>query len=144
MRSRQLDEAAMRRTRAWFQFRLLTLFAVITAIAVATALFGVRLRRLQVQKNAFDKITAKGGYVHRYGSVTVVSFIPRQSGFMDCFPPDRTYPPGANTEPTFDDRDLEVLDDILELDSIDFAASNVTKPAVWRFDKTHPKCKVSY
>lgn len=134
----------MTRWRAWFQFRLLTLFAAISVIAIASTLYGVHLRQLQVQQAAFDRITAKGGFVHRYGGATVVTFVPRQTGGMDCFPPDQTYSPAVPMIPTFDDRDVMLLDGILALDSVSFSNSQVSKETIWQFAKAHPKCRVSY
>jgi hypothetical protein len=129
------------RKRRW-QFRLSTLFVVITLLAVIGAAYGNHKRRIARQIRAFEGIAERGGTVLHYTEGAYITFDPKGVGGICGTGLLNTYSPTTTTR-VFDDNDLKLLEDIIKISSVDFKHTKVTPNGIARFRESHANCHVS-
>jgi hypothetical protein len=121
------------------QFRLTTLLVVIAVIAACSAIYGARVRALEQQEEAYRQIASKGGWIHIGGQTSV--FFERPVGV--CYSGvDRVIDPVSDPKP-FTDQDMELLDKVPNLWSVDYYGAGVTPQAVGAFRIRKTDCHVS-
>jgi hypothetical protein len=126
-----------RRTR--WQFRLTTLLVVMAVIAACSAIYGARVRALEQQEEAFRQIASKGGWIHIGGQTSV--FFERPLGV--CYSGvDRVIEPVSDPKP-FTDEDMDALDKVPNLWSVNFHGTRVTPRSVGAFRMRKTDCHVS-
>ena len=127
-----------------FRFRLITLFAVMSIVAVGAAVYGMHRRALIAEHQALLKIAGKGGWVVKSanGSVTVEFFAqqPAKPPMLWCGTGvERTYrPTGDGVD--FSDADLVLFDDVLMVSHIKFQGTSISSAAQEDFKRQHPRC----
>jgi hypothetical protein len=129
------------RKRRW-QFRLSTLFVVITLLAVIGAAYGNHQRRIARQNRAFEQIAERGGAVLHYTEGAYITFDPNGVGFACGTGLIKTYSPAKMTR-VFDDNDLKLLADVIKITTVDFKHTKVTPSAIAKFRESHANCNVS-
>lgn len=127
-------------TPRW-QFQLRTMFLVVLLIAISTGWYGNRLHNDRVQKQLIESIGKKGGYVWLdvVGPFIDVQFTP--SPFRGCGQVRCLAGPNGTTG-TFADNDVELVEKLENLRSVDFAMTNVSADAILEFRRRHPECHV--
>jgi hypothetical protein len=126
-----------------WQFRLRTVCLVVLFIALSTGWYGNRLHNDRVQKQLIDSIGKKGGYVWLdvVGPYIDIQFTPspigRGCGQVRCLAS-----PNGNTG-TFSDNDLELIEKLDNLRSIDFTKTHVSGDSIVEFRRLHPDCRVT-
>jgi len=129
------------KNRRW-QFRLSTLFVVITLLAVIGAAYGNHRRRIARQVRAFEQIAERGGTVLHYTEGAYISFDRKGvggicgTGLIDVYSP-------TGTPRVFDDNDLVLLDDVIKIANVDLKHTKVTASGVAKFRESHANCNVS-
>lgn len=125
------------------RFRLITLFAVMTLIALAVGVFGIYRRAVMAEDLAYQKIAAKGGWIVVYTSDSHVEFLTATAQpFLDCGTGvERTYSP-QGTANDFDDDDLATFEDVKRMCNINFANTRVTLAAAKKFAARHPTWRI--
>jgi len=114
-------------------------------IAICAAVYGNHRRASERQRKAFEQIAAKGGWVHwGTGGVSIGFGMPpwkRPNSFLCGTGLRAVYEP-THEEITFCDRDIRLLDGVIELRNIEFAGSHVTESAQSSFETSHKYCYV--
>jgi hypothetical protein len=126
-----------------WQIRLRTVLLFVLLIAISAGWYGNRLHNNRLQSQLIESIGKKGGYVWLdvVGPFIDVQFTPssidRGCGQVRCL----ASPNG--TTGTFADNDLELIEKLDNLRSIDFSKTNVTADAIVAFWRRHPECRVT-
>ena len=129
------------RKRRW-QFRLSTLFVVITLLAIIGAAYGNHQRRIARQNRAFEQFAEHGGTVLHYTEGAYITFDPKGIGGICGTGLIDVYSPTATTR-VFDDNDLVLFDDVIKIANVDLKHTKVTASGIAKFRESHPKCNVS-
>src|SRR5687768_13192465 len=112
-----------------FQFRLATLFVVLTVAAVGAAAYGMYRRATLAEDEALKRIAAKGGWVLVYAEGAYIQFYaapPAGPLTVDCGTGlVRTYSP-AGSGAMFVDGDLALFRHVRRPLSVDFRNTSVT------------------
>jgi len=124
-----------------FRYRLRTLFGITLVLAFSAATYGNHLRTLQRQKEAFQKIAEKGGWVLHYDEGAYIGFGPPAWGGL-CGTGLRDICQPTNVPITFCDRDMSLLNDIVKIRTIDFGGTRVSKVFQEQFQHLHRDCSV--
>jgi hypothetical protein len=135
----------MFRTPIRWQFRLLSLFIVMTLVAAAAAAIGIRRHALIAEDNALRLVAAQGGSVMLYQEGAYVEFFttpPTGPLVASCGTGlEKTYGP-TGTSAEFRDDDLALFDHVRSMQSVNFKNTGVSLAAVQRFRAAHPDCYV--
>jgi hypothetical protein len=129
-----------------FRFRLITLLAVMTFIAIGLAAYGMYDRALHAEDRALTKIAGKGGYMYMYsGDGPGALYFPDPNepqlglcgtGLIAAYSP-------TGSPQDFTDADLQLFDDVQTKLRINFSRTRVTPAALQKFKERHPQFKVS-
>src|SRR5690349_21098384 len=121
-----------------FRFRLITLFAVMSILAIGAAAYGMYQRTILAEHKALTKIGNKGAFIYIYGGDG------KRAGWM--FFPDPKKPEigvcgtglvavygPAGAPADFSDADLKLFDDVRTKLSIKFKGSRASPAAIEKF-----------
>ena len=128
-----------------FRFRLITLFAVMTLVAITAAAYGMYQRSIHAERQALTRIASKGGYMYMYaGDEAGDLFFPepgRQLGLCGTGLIAVYSPTGSPHD--FTDADLKLFDHVHTKLRINFQRTRVTSVAIEKFKQQHPRFKVT-
>jgi hypothetical protein len=133
-----------------FRFRLITLLAVMTLIALSAGVFGIyhraalaKAEAAKVEDRAYRKISQKGGWVVVETNASFISFYKGPARpMLGCGTGvERTYPP-IGSSLNFTDQDLDLFDDACRLCIINFTNTHVTPAGIERFKLRHPTWRI--
>ena len=128
-----------------FRFRLVTLFALMSLIALGAAAYGAIYRAQMAEDRAFKEVASKGGWIIRYSNYTYIEFIaaPKQpmlgcgTGVVMIYWP-------SGTAHDFEDADLELLEKLPITCTLNLSNTNVSSRAAQKFQQRHPNWHVDF
>jgi|GEM_PF-4411634 len=125
-----------------FRFRLITLFAVMSVVAIGAAAYGMYQRAIQAEHRALTKIAAKGGFVLVYEEGGSIHF-PQPKGIPGLCGTGlvKVYSPTGSPQ-DFTDADLPLFDDVHQKFHISFEGTQVSPAALQTFKQRHPNLQV--
>jgi hypothetical protein len=128
-----------------FRFRLITLFAVMSLVAIAAAAYSMYDRSLHAEERALTRIAAKGALMYMYDGQEAGTLY-----FPDPVAPPRGFcgtgllahygPSGSPQD--FTDADLRLFDHVHTKLRISFQRTSVTPAALQKFKKRHPEFQI--
>ena len=124
-----------------FQFRLSALIAATFVAAMIACWYGYRLRAVAAENWAAEQLATKGACVIVYDEGAYIQFGAPPGGLCGTGLR-RVIGPSAATV-SFADQDMNLLDGLQRICSIDFQRTTVSAGAIDRFKQANPKVYVT-
>jgi hypothetical protein len=124
-----------------FQFRLSALIAVTFVAAMIACWYGYRLRAVTIENWAAEQLATKGACVILYDEGAYIQFGAPPGG--SCGTGLRRVIGPSVTTVSFADQDMNLLNGLQRICSIDFQRTAVSGSAIAQFKQANPKCYVT-
>jgi hypothetical protein len=132
-----------------FRFRLITLFAIMSLVAVSAAAYGMYQRAVEramvAERRACTQIAGKGGYVLLYDEGAFITFMDPNTPRMGLCGTGLRGVYGPQGSPlAFGDADIAIFEDVRKIVGLDLKATSVTSTAVNKFRQSHPDSRIEF